>query len=173
MRLSLTTRFFLACGTAVLLVLWAIYAATHPGLFEKGMKVVYCLLAIGYTWKFVLPFFVHRTPIVVGGVYASILGRDKQGALRYGISKVLLHENAIVHVRVYKNLFSERPHSVDVSSLSLGQMGIDEFPGAGHMPISKSTFAKQRPVLLARVDVEVNELAGYQEWKKHGGGVFN
>src|SRR6185295_18836583 len=158
MQLTLTTRFFLACGTAMLLVLWAIYSDKYPGLFEKGMIAVGFLLAIGYLWKFVLPFFVHRTLIVVGGIYSSIVGRDKQGALMYGISKVLLYENAIVHVRVYKNLFNERPRSVDISSLSLGQMGQDEFPGAGHMPMSESAFAKQRPLLLTRVDVETSEL---------------
>lgn len=171
--MTLTTRFFLACGTAALIVLWAIYSEKFPGLFEKGMIVVGCLLAVGYTWKFVLPFFIHRTLIVVGGIYSTIVGRDKQRALMFGISKVLLHENAIVHVRLYKNLFSERPQSIDVSSLSLGQMGKDEFPGAGHMPMSKTAFAKQIPILITRVDVEAKELAGYEEWKKQGGGVFN
>ena len=52
-------------------------------------------------------------------------------------------------------------------------MGIDEFPGMGHMPFSESAFAKQQPVLLTTVGVEADELDGYQEWKKQGGGVFS
>src|SRR4051794_35090648 len=68
----------------------------------------------------------------VGGIYSINDGKD------YGIVKLLVHEDHVCHVRVYKQKFPTRPVSIDVNNLSLGKPGDPDGFGMGHIPMRES-----------------------------------
>jgi hypothetical protein len=75
-------------------------------------------------------------------------------------------------VRVYKQKFSARPTTVDVTSLSLGKPGDPDGFGMGHIPLREAAFLEWQPVLITELKVTPEELEGYKIWKESGGGVF-
>ena len=103
----------------------------------------------------------------VGGIYSTDDGKG-----RYGVVKLLEHEDGICHVRVYKQKFESRPTTIDVGSLSLGKPGDPDGFGMGHIPLRETGFLEWRPVLITKTTVTPDELEGYRIWKESGGGVF-
>ena len=95
--------------------------------------------------------------------------KDEHG---FKIVKVLADEQNIVHIRIYKNLFAERPVEVDQTKLSLGNVRDPDGFGIGHMPISRSEFTSWQPELIAHSTITREELEGYELWKQSNGGVF-
>jgi hypothetical protein len=95
--------------------------------------------------------------------------RDKHG---YGVVKVLVVDPDVVHIRLYKNTFPERPSQIDPSRLSVGTIDDPDGFGMGHLPISRNEFQSWHPVLIMQSKVTPDELEGYEEWKKDQGGVF-
>jgi hypothetical protein len=102
----------------------------------------------------------------VGGIYSI---RDERG---FSVVKILALDPDIVHVRMYKNKFESRPSQVNVASLVLGSIQDPDGFGIGHMPVARNTFNNWAPVLMTRTAVTEDELVGYEEWKKSGGGAF-
>jgi hypothetical protein len=90
----------------------------------------------------------------------------------YKVAKILVVERGAVHIRLYKNVFSERPRSVDESKLALGSIHDPDGFGIGHLPLTKKTFNSWGPILISRTSVSAEELEGYEEWKKSKGGLF-
>jgi len=101
-----------------------------------------------------------------GGIYSV---QDKHG---YGVVKILVVDARAVHIRIYKNKFSQRPMQVDLKVLTLGTIHDPEGFGMGHLPLARATFASWQPVLITQTTVSADELAGYDEWKKANGGVW-
>jgi len=78
-----------------------------------------------------------------------------------------------IHVRLYKNRFPERPKTIDPSSLVMGSLrDPDGTFGIEHLPIRTAEFLSWQPELLAMSTVSTDELGGYEEWKRAGGGVW-
>jgi hypothetical protein len=92
---------------------------------------------------------------------------------RYGILKVLKVEDDIVHIRLYKNKFTEVPGRIDTSTLTLGTIFDKDGFGMGHTPLSLRTFISWRPQFLQPGLVGPEELEGYEEWKRANGGVWD
>jgi hypothetical protein len=107
-------------------------------------------------------------PLLVGGLYSIVQG--SAGSFR--VMKLLVAEGEVVHVRVYKQSFKERPAQVDAASLTLGGISDEDGFGIGHLPLSAGAFNRWQPVLIQQSTVEEEELEGYREWKAAGGGVF-
>jgi hypothetical protein len=114
----------------------------------------------------VYEFATAEIRYIPGGLYSI---RDKHG---YGVVKVLAVDPDIVHIRLYKNTFPDRPTNIDPSTLSIGKIADSDGIGIGHMPISRGDFLSWEPVLIMRSKVTPDELEGYEEWKKDRGGVF-
>jgi hypothetical protein len=95
--------------------------------------------------------------------------QDEKG---YKVAKVLAVDSTVVHIRLYKNVFPERPRSVDVTTLTLGTIHDADGFGIGHLPVTARTFSSWLPVLITRTTVAQEELEGYEEWKKSKGGAF-
>lgn len=102
---------------------------------------------------------------IVGGLYSA--PSDKGG---FRIAKILVIEQGIVHVRIYKNRFEKRPKAIDQMSLSLGTIHDPDGCGMGHMPVSQKTFAEWELAFVAQSSVKEEELEGYKYWQEHGGG---
>jgi hypothetical protein len=110
---------------------------------------------------------LQAVDLQVGGLYSV---NDGDGSFR--IAKILMLEPSVVHIRVYREKFTSRPQEVDPTGLTLGSIRDPQGFGMGHLPMAPSAFLASRPVFVRQVGVEPEELAGYEQWKEAGGGVF-
>jgi hypothetical protein len=110
-----------------------------------------------------------RPPFKGGGLYYV---RDDDG--RFSILKILKADDSGVHIRQYSNTWPAPPLSVDESKLCV--VGMDPDPaeklGAGHLPISKKSFAKWNAKFVQQSIVSERELDGYKMWLEAQGGYF-
>jgi hypothetical protein len=90
----------------------------------------------------------------------------------FGIARVLKIDSEIVHVRIYKQHFSQRPRAVDPAKLALGSIDDNDGFGMGHLSLRTQTFAGREPVFITRLAVADHELQGYNLWKDANGGVW-
>ena len=112
---------------------------------------------------------IHSAPseLFEGGYYSIIDGDT------YSIAKVLKLEQEIVHVRIYKQHFPQRPRSIDPAALTLGTIHDKDGFGMGHLPLRLATFLASGPMFLTHAEVTSQELEGYNVWKESaGGGVW-
>ena len=102
------------------------------------------------------------------GAYYSIIDGDT-----FSIAKVLKLEPEIVHVRIYKQHFQQRPRSIDSAALTLGTIHDQDGFGMGHLPLRLASFMDREPIFLTHAEVLPNELEGYNFWKETAeGSVF-
>jgi len=94
------------------------------------------------------------------------------GEKGYTVAKVLVVDPDLVHIRLYKNVFPQRPTHIDLSTLKLGGIDDPDGFGIGHLPLTRSTFSSWHPELLTRTAVAPDELDGYNQWKQSRGGVW-
>jgi hypothetical protein len=102
------------------------------------------------------------------GAYYSVT--DSEG---FSIAKVLKLEPEIVHVRIYRQYFQQRPRAIDLGALTLGTIHDRDRLGIGHLPLRLATFIDHEPMFLTHTEVLPNELEGYNLWKETSdGSVF-
>jgi hypothetical protein len=102
------------------------------------------------------------------GAYYSIIDGET-----FSIAKVLKLEPEIVHVRIYKQHFQQRPRSIDPAALTLGTIHDKDGFGMGHLPLRLPTFLNSEPIFLTHAEVKPEELSGYNLWKETAdGGVW-
>jgi hypothetical protein len=102
-----------------------------------------------------------------GGYYSIVDGE------RVSVAKILKLEPDKVHVRIYKQQFSERPRSIDPSLLTLGTIHDQDGFGMSHLPLRLETFRKREPAFLTYAEVAPDELKGYEVWREIAqGAVF-
>jgi len=89
----------------------------------------------------------------------------------YSVVKILEMDESTVHVRLFREKFSEVPRVLNPSILSVGTI-YDEHHGIGHLPLSRATFASWRPTKLQHEPVTEDELEGYRIWLDAKGGVW-
>jgi len=85
---------------------------------------------------------------------------------KFGIVKILVIDNEIAHLRIYKNKFNQRPASIDTRTLSLGSIYDKDGFGVGHTPLDRKGFENWQPVVLTYEEVSEEELEGYKIWKE-------
>jgi len=102
------------------------------------------------------------------GGYYSIADGDT-----FSIAKILKLEVEVVHVRIYKQHFPQRPRSIDISALTLGTINDEDGFGMGHLPLRLATFQESEPSFVTYSQIKPEELEGYNLWKETaGGGVW-
>lgn len=106
---------------------------------------------------------------VEGGLYS--VAAENGG---YAVVKILRIDNRGVHLRLFSNIFRERPRHVDPRTLYLA--GMDHKPneqlGMGHAPISYESFRTWNAMFIQKEAVQPGELDGYRMWKEAKGGYF-
>src|SRR5215467_9941897 len=95
------------------------------------------------------------------GGYYSIADGDV-----FSIAKVLKLDPDIVHVRIYKQHFEQRPRAIDPGALTLGTIHDKDGFGMGHLPLRLSSFVQREPRFLTYAEVQPGELEGYNMWKE-------
>ena len=106
-----------------------------------------------------------ETQLVAGGLYTV---ENDPG--KFGAAKLLVYEDGICHVRLYREEFSSRPATLDPAKLTLGGAGDKEGFSLGHIPLREESFRAWKPVLAGKAEVKEEELEGYRIWKEDGGG---
>jgi hypothetical protein len=102
------------------------------------------------------------------GAYYSIVDGET-----FSIAKILKLYPEIVHVRIYKQHFSQRPRSIDPAALTLGTIHDKDGFGMSHLPLRLVTFLNSDPIFLTHTEVTPQELEGYNFWKESAdGGVW-
>lgn len=102
------------------------------------------------------------------GAYYSIADGEE-----FSIARVLKLEPEIVHVRIYKQNFSQRLRSIDPAVLTRGTIHDKDGFGMGHLPLRLATFLNSEPEFLMHAEVTPQELEGYNLWKETAdGGVW-
>jgi hypothetical protein len=104
-----------------------------------------------------------RDPIA-GGLYAVNAEHGKRG-----VAKVLVVDQAAIHVRLYRETFDLVPKTITESQLSLGSIHDPGTPGIGHLPLSRAAFFRLDPIFVRQSTVTAEELEGYKYWKDSGG----
>lgn len=102
-----------------------------------------------------------------GGYYSFVDGEV------FSIAKILKLEADKVHVRIYKQHFTQRPRSIAIGELTLGTIDDKDGFGMSHLPLRLETFVARQPLFLTHAEVNPDELKGYEVWKDcAGGSVF-
>jgi hypothetical protein len=149
--------------------------------FDDAMPEALLNAAVADEQLFMVDEWRHRGGSAFGeaaepsvGAYLSV-ARGRGG---FGVVKLLHSEQLGVHVRVYDNVFTERPSVIDERDLDWPQASsvtgrsVSEPFAIGHLPISHSAFARWEPEIVSLTLVDHEELLGYEEWKLAKGGFF-
>jgi hypothetical protein len=99
------------------------------------------------------------------GAYYSMIDGEA-----FSSAKVPKLEPEIVHVRIYKQHFPQRPRSIDPATLTLGTIHDKDGFGMGHLPLRLATFLNSEPAFLTHGEVKPEELNGYNLWKETADG---
>ena len=89
-----------------------------------------------------------------------------EGDGKFGVVKVLVINDTLAHLKIYKNKYDERPVSLDLKTLSIGSMYDSDGFGVGHTPVVKTDFINWQPAIIANEPVEEEELEGYRIWQE-------
>ncbi len=116
----------------------------------------------------------------VGGLFSVLLQALGPDALGFGVVKLMRQQVRGVHVRVYSNMYVERPLAIDETSLMSRPADLtgpadappSEPIAIGHIPLRHGTFAAWQPEFIATSLVDPDELIGYEQWKVAKGGFF-
>jgi hypothetical protein len=96
----------------------------------------------------------------------------KSGAGRFKLAKVLAVDPGVIHVRVFKETFADRPRRASTTGLTLGTIHDPDGFGMGHLPLSTAGFGAWLPIRNGNEPVHEDELEGYRMWQDAGGGVW-
>lgn len=86
--------------------------------------------------------------LIEGGVYVS---HNDDGS--FSVSKILVLEPDVVHIRLYANTFKTIPNDLNSAELEYA---------IGHTPLEKRNFLYWEPALFKVEEVSEEELEGYQ-----------
>jgi hypothetical protein len=101
-----------------------------------------------------------------GGIY-SVWTKGAFGAV-----KLLRVDDGGVHIRLYGNVWQERPVSIDLEELTLDRASDQSLQSIGHMPVVRASFLAMGPRLIVCAPVTDTELDGYSMWADAKGGYF-
>jgi hypothetical protein len=84
---------------------------------------------------------------------------------KFGIVKILVIDDEIIHVKKYKNRYTERLVAIDINTLSMGSFYDEAGFGVRHLPTNRKVFDSWKPVIIAFEEVTGDDLEGYEIWK--------
>ena len=95
------------------------------------------------------------------GAYYSV--EAERGGFR--VVKMLAVERKGVHIRLYRNRFTERPPEIEPDTLTLGSPE-DADAGTEHAAVLLKTFMAWKPVFIGQGSVSEEEMEGYRVWQE-------
>ncbi len=100
--------------------------------------------------------------LVVGGLYSVQWDSDVR------VVKVLAVDEHIVHLKIYRNQFDDRPTNVD-SSILKWDIDLNDLStiGMAHLPVALDGFWEDEPIFIQQDVVTPDELNAVARWR-HG-----
>ena len=89
----------------------------------------------------------------------------EDGDGKFGVVKVLVIDQQVAHIKIYKNKYDKRPSKIDIRALSLGSINDKDGFGIGHVPMEKKGFDNWKPIPIGYEEVTKEDLEGYEIWK--------
>lgn len=84
---------------------------------------------------------------------------------KFGIVKILVIDDQIIHVKKYKNRYAERLVAIDINTLSMGSVYDEAGFGVRHLPTDRKIFDSWKPIIIAFEEVTDDDLEEYEIWK--------
>ena len=106
---------------------------------------------------------------LIGGIYSV-----PHESSSYVVVKILKTDSIGVHLRLYSNVFNEKPEVVNEAELKVLSFNNElNLPaGAEHVAISHNSFNNWGASFVQQSEVSEEELIGFQEWFNAKGGFF-
>jgi hypothetical protein len=104
------------------------------------------------------------------GAYFSIKSQESG----YRIVKILVTDLLGVHIKLFSNLYNERPKKVNPEELFINPLKNDSNTfGSFHIPLRYDTFADEwQPEFIEEGILIDDDFVGYKIWKEERGGYF-
>lgn len=127
-----------------------------------NMKIVISVAAIGLS--IIMLTGCSRpsaTDLLVGGIYSITSGENK-----FGVVKIIALKEDLVHIRIYKDTYQDRPETVDPNALTPGPMhdGMSPF-GTSSLPFHLSKFLDLKPRFITQTEVTDDEQNNPAQWQ--------
>src|SRR6185295_2622452 len=126
------------------------------------LALVHLLLGLSYGCKQRPP----ETKLLAGGLYTV---ESEPG--KFGDAKLLVYEDGICHVRLYREEYPSRPATLDPTKLTLGGADDKEGFSLGHVPLREESFRAWKPVLAGKAEVKAEELEAIESGRRRAGGA--
>jgi hypothetical protein len=84
---------------------------------------------------------------------------------KFGIVKILVIDDEIIHVKKYKNKYAEQLVAIDINTLSNGSVYDEAGSGVRHLPTDRKVFDSWKPIIIAFEEVTGDDLEEYEIWK--------
>ncbi len=110
--------------------------------------------------------FIQRWGTQPKKIKAGSICTVDDGDGKFGIVKILVIDEEVVHVKIFKNKYDQRPDEVDIKTLSIGSVYDEDGFGVGHAPIDRKGFDNWQPIAIAFEEVSKEDLEGYEIWKE-------
>lgn len=127
----------------------------------------------------------------LGAFYTVALQAMGIDAIGFGVVKLLKTQFRGVHLRVYSNVFAQRPSAINEEELEMIGLELDVDPsiladgaeapalalpsrpfGMEHLPLKHATFTALQPEFVRIALVHPDELRGYEHFKRARGSFF-
>src|SRR6476660_9614698 len=89
-----------------------------------------------------------QSALFEGGYYSIVDGET------FRVAKVLKLEEETVHIRLYIQLFLQRPRSIDAGALTLGTTHDEGGFGMAHVPLLLTAFMEHQAMFLTYAEVK-------------------
>lgn len=84
---------------------------------------------------------------------------------KFGVIKILVIDDEIIHVKKYKNKYAERIVAIDINTLSIGSGYNEAGFSIGHLSVNRKVFDSWNPTAIAFEEVTGDDLERYEIWK--------
>src|SRR5690606_25849380 len=90
----------------------------------------------------------------------------RNGTGKFQVVKVLVADDALIHIMIFKNIYDERPAVIGPEDLQLGEPGQseEEQTGIPHLAMTRAEFDNRIPVVVAYEQGVPEDLKAYEAW---------
>ncbi len=102
------------------------------------------------------------TDLLVGGIYSVTSGKNE-----FSVVKIIALKEGVVHIRIYKDTYQDRPKTLDPNALTPGPMHDGKGPfSLGSLPFHLSKFLDRKPHFIIQTEVTANEQNHPTHWEQ-------
>ncbi|MCZ6875475.1 MAG: hypothetical protein O7G88_18445 [bacterium] len=102
------------------------------------------------------------TDLLVGGIYSVTSGKNE-----FSVIKIIALKEDIIHIRIYKDTYQDRPETLDPNALTPGPMHDGKAPfSMGSLPFHLSKFLDRKPRFIMQTEVTDDKRNNPTQWQQ-------